>query len=247
MTPHDLQSELATQTAHLSMERPAAEILARGERLRRRRRAVLAGSAATVVAVSLLGASVLTPPGSSPMAPPTAYAAWGPAMVNLDPGDDEAVRARCSRDLGDVGLDLRGASPVAADTRDLQTVAVYVVDGRYGFCALNGPVGRLQPRASVVGRLGELPAGRPLVPVASTFAQAGGPGSPTTDGAGALRVSPAVDRVTVQVAGQVFDAALGGGFAMFWLPDRLSEAQVDAATATAYDADGEVLVQAALT
>jgi hypothetical protein len=71
--------------------------------------------------------------------------------------------------------------------------------------------------------------------------------SATLDGpvhhtAGAVRVTAAVDRVEIEVAGQVKDATVASGVAMFWVPDGISQAELDALSVTAFDVDGGVLV-----
>ncbi|WP_244930923.1 hypothetical protein [Nocardioides sp. W7] len=235
----ELQDQLAAGTAHLTMDRPAAAIVARGDRIRRRRRTSALGGVAAVGVVGAVVASVLMPPGSTPLAP-SAYAAWGPAMVNLEPGLATVVGRVCGSELRDFGFEVATATPVAADRRDGDTVAVYLGEEHYGICALRGEADRLQPRSAVTGRLKDLRDGTHADLVTWTFSHAT-LDSPARDGVGVLQVSPQVDRVSVEVAGESFDAAVGGGFAMFWLPDGLTEAEVDAARATAYAADGEVL------
>lgn len=240
MIETDLRSELEARTAHLHLDRPVAAVVARGDRIRRRRRTAVLGGVAAVGAVGALAASALTPPGSSPLAPPAAYAAWGPAMVNLDRATAAEVATTCGADLDDFGFDVAAATAVAADSRGGDTVAVYRGERRFGVCALAGPAGELRPRSAVVGRLAPLRPGTHVALMTSTFAQ-DTLDAPVDDGVGALQVSPRVDRVEVEVAGDTFEAAVGNGVAMFWLPDGLAQADVDAARATAYDGAGEVL------
>lgn len=261
MTDTNLHDELAARTAHLSMHRPAETVLARGDRLRRRRHAAVVGASGGVAAVAIataLGVSTLAPQESgSPTPRPTAYAAWGPTMVNLDPDVADDVRRTCARDMDDMGLDITPQTqPVAADTRDGRTLVAYHVGAKYATCQLRAadedtegvpallPAGTLVPVSGSQGRWALKP-GTHLLSLDVTVA-VHRPTGQVSDGAGSLRVSEAVDRVTIEAAGERFEAAVGGGFAMFWLPGELSAAEFDAVTATAYDASGGELASITL-
>ncbi|MEV7430400.1 hypothetical protein AB0N29_12355 [Nocardioides sp. NPDC092400] len=243
-TSRDVRGELRAQTSHLTMETPVESILARGDRLGRRRRRAVAGgvvAAAAVGAVGVLGTSVMAPPGSSPLVP-EARAAWGPAMVNLPAPEAGETGRECARHVRDLGADLApGADPVAADTRGGQTVAVYRAGGSYALCTLREEARRgTRLRSAVVGRWDGLRPGADVGLIGLTAAS-DDPDAPTRDVAGALRVGPGVEQVTVDVDGQVLDAAVGGGVAMFWLPDGLTSPELADVRATAYDADGTEL------
>jgi hypothetical protein len=250
MTEDDLHDRLAAGTAHLTMHRPAGEVLGRGNRLRRRRRVTALGSVAALGAVGAIGLATILPPGSAPLTPTTSYAAgWGPELVNLDPEVADDVLRDCSSSVRRTWDDITTATlpaPAAGQSRARHTIVVYDLGEEVVSCWWSPH----PPRASVADaehwsglsrQRWHLPNGRHLRHAFMT--RSDGPQGPVFEIAGMIEISPSVDRVTVEAGGTTYEAAVSGRVAMFWLPEdvTLSQAEYEAATVTAYDEDGEVL------
>ncbi|HTW14750.1 MAG TPA: hypothetical protein VMF51_06450 [Nocardioides sp.] len=248
MTEDDLHDRLAAGTAHLTMRRPAGEVLGRGNRLRRRRRVTALGSIAALGAVGAIGLATILPPGSAPLTPTTSYAAgWGPELVNLDPEVADDVLRDCSSSVRGAWDDITTAtlpSPVAGQSRARHTIVVYDLGEEVVNCWWSPPrasgAGAEHPTGLARERW-HLPAGRHLRHAFMT--RDDGPQGPVFEIAGMIEISPSVDRVTIEAGGTTYEAAVTDRVAMFWLPEgvTLSRSEYEAATVTAYDEDGEVL------
>jgi hypothetical protein len=88
MTEPALREQLHAAYADVHLHDPLEDVLRRGRRLRRARRAPLLGGVAAVVAATL----VLGLPGGST---PSAFAAWTSSPRVLTPGDIAAIAASC--------------------------------------------------------------------------------------------------------------------------------------------------------
>ena len=66
---------------------------------------------------------------------------------------------------------------------------------------------------------------------------------PVREVAGALHVSEDVASLEIDAGGDIREATVAGGVAMFWLSDGLTEEEIAALTVTAYAADGTVLAE----
>lgn len=236
----ELRNTLEMQISHLTLAAPVDDIIDRGNRLRRKRQR---GLGVGVVAGGFLvaaGVSIALPSGSSPLVPEAA--AWGPSMVNVEPPLLAEAGKQCAHDMRTMGWDMPAdTKPIAADTRNGETVAFYRIGKDYGVCTFTGATARaLQIRSSTNGDWDELPPDVHVDFISAAYAVQT-PGAPTRDGVGAAQVSADTTRVTIDVAGQTLDAAVGNGVAAFWTPDGTSLEQIDDAVLTAYDADGNVL------
>lgn len=248
----DLDEALRTAGADLHLDRPVHAVLARGRRLRRRRHAfgIGAGAVALVAAGGLV--SVALPSGSSPL--PTAQAGWGPRMVNLSESDVVEADAHCRSGLDGMKPGLpAGLAPLAADTRGGTTVLVYQFDDLADTCAIGTDDG--QPGSTFLSSgfpWNELiPPGhhyhpltsggtRPAFPL-SELRDGQSPDLPVTDGIEVLRVSDDVSRLVLHVAGQDFEARVGDGIAVSWVPQGIHDSDILAATVTAYDTEDNEL------
>lgn len=240
-----LEEALRESTADLTLDRPLDDVVARGDRLRRQRsrRIAVSGVAAAVVGATAL--SVTLPHDSSPLLP-DANAAWGPALVNLS-GDDLAeagkeCRAALSHSAWRIPAD---AEPIAADLRNGTAVLLYQAGDTVGACTLTPGNPGFAPRSGSTALWRELPAGIHVELISLSFGSTGLDG-PLNHTAGSLRVSDAVDRLVIAVGGESSEARVGNGVAMFWVPDGVSQDELDELAITAYDADGAVLVRGPL-
>lgn len=234
----DLEQALRASGNDLVLDRPVADVLDRGHQLRRRRsrRMTVGAVAATFVGVSAL--SMTLPQEASPI--PAADAAWGPALVNLADDDLAAAERACramARDDRPIPEDVQ---PRAADSRGGVTMLVYRDEDYSGACMLDERDDGYRPRAHSWGDAAGLPTGVHIELIALGFATRSETG-PTHSTAGAVEVSESVARVEIAVGGQTVAARVDEGVAMFWLPDGLSQGDVDSAVATAYDAEGVLL------
>jgi hypothetical protein len=237
----ELRDTMQTQISHLSLSTPVDEILERGDRRRRRRRrGITAGVLATAV-LAATGASITLPSGSTPLVP-EASAAWGPSMVNLAPDLSAEAGKQCARDLRLTGLKMPADTPpIAGDVRNGKTIVVYRVGTDYGACTFTGETARaLTIRSSASGRWQELAPGAGVTLISGAFAQPS-LDAPTRDGAGVAQVSAETTRVTVDVSGQLLEAAVDNGVAAFWTPDGTSAEEIEGTVLTAYDQAGDVL------
>jgi len=245
MNHNTLEDALRGSAADLSLDRPVGDVMARGDRLRRRRarRFAAGGVAAAAVAASALS---LTLPSSTTPLVPAANAAWGPALVNLPADDLEQADQECRRILRDMGWQIpAGIKPLAADARGDVALLFYRFDGRTGDCSLERRDGELSSSGAAAGRWEELTAGTHVELIFMSYAT-GRLDGPVRNAAGGIRVSDAVDRLELEYAGETVEATVDSGVAMFWLPDGMTQQDLDALTITAYDAAGEVLVDGEL-
>ena len=93
MTEPALREHLLHAYADVYVHAPLQDVLRRGRRLRRARRAPLLGGVTAIAAVAL----VLGLPGAST---PSAFAAWTPTPRVLTPSDTSAIAASCQDGIG---------------------------------------------------------------------------------------------------------------------------------------------------
>lgn len=236
----DVAQQLSKQSAGLTMNSPVDAILTRGaalnRRRRQRRRAATLGSVAFCGAVTALAASAIAPPGNSSLVT-SAQAAWGSSLVNVSSELLAEATKQCAGPAGDMRSKLSLSSPVGADSRNGETIVVFRDQDNYAICNYMGDApDNLEIAGVTTDAWAQLPAGASLKFISGTFAQPT-PSDPVTDGAGVLRVADDVARVTIAFDGEVWETAVAGGFAMFWMPDGISDMAWEEAAVTAYDAD----------
>ncbi|WP_182525779.1 hypothetical protein [Nocardioides dongkuii] len=265
----DLEQALRTSAADLTLDTPAADVLARGDHLRRRRRrglALAASGAMAVAAVAAIGVTALdgqqpdrpsvgaTAPEPAPEpAPAFQVASWSGPTTNLSAGQLADVQAECGTDARRFRTTVQGATepgwhlagttlPVAAELRD-DLVLAYFRQGRdYATCALETTDGGgFQVTAQSAGVEETLPSGRHVSFATAGAADPGPLGGTLADVYVVARTSADVGSVEIHVAGETYTSA-ADGLALFWLPDDvLTQADLDRATVTALDEDGDVL------
>jgi hypothetical protein len=256
----ELEQALRRSADELSLDTPAADVLARGDRLRRERRRGLALGASGLVALTAVGVAFLGGAGDdrgpadatgTKGAPALRVASWSGPSTNLsaeqlaDVQDACAAQARGLVDEGgsaEAGWLLAGATPpIAAELRDDLVLAYYRQGRDYQTCALRATeAGGFQVSAQSAGAERVMPADRPVALVTSGASDPGPRGGPLSQVYFVVRTAPEVASVELTVAGVTYDSA-ADGLGLFWLPDgELTEAQLDRATVTARDADGAV-------
>jgi hypothetical protein len=248
----DLDDALRTAGQELHLDRELSAVLSRGDRLRRRRRRVRLGVAGLAVAVVAGGAAVtLTRPHDDSVPVATDDSAWGAHMVNLT-GDDLTEADGVCRTWGDEsGTPYLPATArlVAGDSRGGVSALLYRYGDEFASCSVisPGPGEHASGGGSFGSHWRPLPGGthfEDLGGVASVDhvpTTPGGPGGHLSDAVDAIRVSDDVARLVVHVAGQDIETRVGDGLAVCWLPDGILQSDYDAATATAYAADGTEL------
>ncbi|WP_109506359.1 hypothetical protein [Nocardioides speluncae] len=240
---------LRTGTADVVLDRPVDDILRRGARLRRRR---MSRIATAVTAASVIGAAGISLATRSPEPPPVrpAVKAWGADLVNLPPWELKEAGGRCREALRGIGISVpANARPVAADARGRVAIIIWRVDHDLAKCTLSREQGEWQ-----VGGWGghdwqELPPDKhySMITLSAGSTEPQDPGSgpgftgPLQKVSGVGQVSDAVDAVLIVVDGRTFEATVGKGLALFWMPDGISQEDLDDATVWTYDADGRVL------
>ena len=246
----DLDLALREAGSDLRLHTPLADVVTRGARLRRRRRGVRLGVGAVVLVAVGGVVSVALPSGSSPL--PTAVAGWGPRLVNLSDTQLADADADCREMFQQTEVDVPGAAPVlpydvaplAADTRGDTTVLVYRFGGVVNACSLSkgqafGMAGAPWDMILPGHHVHYLTGGGTRPPVTPSELRASEPPDlPVTDGMEVVRVSDDVARPVLHVAGQDFEARVGDGIAVSWVPQGVHDSDLLAATVTAYDADG---------
>jgi hypothetical protein len=235
-----LEEALRDSAGDLALDLPLTDVIARGDRIRRgrQRRLALCGLAAAVVGATAL--SIALPQQSSPLLP-AANAAWGPELVNM-PADDLAEAGDvCRSALDGPGWRIpSGTQPLAAEARDSVAILYFRHGGMAGDCRMVLRDGAYVVSGASSGRWDELPAGT-HVELASMGYSQDRLNAPVRDVAGALQVSDDVASVEIDAGGDIRDATVADGVAMFWLSDGFTMEEVDALTVTAYAADGTVL------
>ena len=235
-----LEEALRDSAADLALDRPLTDVIARGDRIRRsrQRRLALGGVAAAVVGATAL--SIALPQQSSPLLP-AANAAWGPELVNMPADDLAAAGDVCRRQLD--GPDWRipsGTQPLAAEARDSVAILYFRHGGMAGDCRMALRDGAYAVSGASSGRWDELPAGTHVELASMGYGQDRLNG-PVRDVAGALHVSDDVASLEIDAGGDIREATVADGVAMFWLSDGFTMEEVEAMTVTAYAADGTVL------
>ncbi len=251
----EIEQRLRESASAWAMDRPVDDILARGDRLRRRRsRGVMvgAGVAATVTAFA---ASLALPPGSTPGISP-AVAAWSGGQTNLSPDELRAISDACLLPEHESPVDDAfspaasipvGTLPLVAESRDGRALAYFrsgdVEAGCVTDLAADGSVGAARLAGARVNAE-PLPPGTDLDRgIGFAHADPGVIGGPVNDLWAVGQISPRVDRVTASVNGESFEGAIVDGFALFWLPQSFDPSHADGAVFTAYDAEGRVLAR----
>jgi hypothetical protein len=235
----DLEHRIRASAATLTMGRPVDDILAHGDRLRRRRRRGVLGAGAAV-AVAAVGASIVLPPGSNPVVT-SAVASWSGGRTNLTPKQLQEISDECLHGNHAEGSFPDGTLPVAAELRD-DTVLAYFRHGDTELRCRGDVQGDDVARAGgFTGSYQPLPPGTDLGALEYGFSDPGVEGGPVT---GLWDVSPVSDDVagvTAEVGGKTYDAGVVDGVALIWISDRVTPEQADHLVLTAYDAQGKVL------
>lgn len=246
---------LRTSTADVILDRPVDDVLRRGDRLRRRRTRRVTTAVAAAAVIGAAGISLAT---RSPEPPPLrpAVKAWGAELVNLPPQELQEAGTRCRQAFRGIGMSVpANARPVAADARGRVAIIIWRVDDDIAECTLRREQGEWQ-----VGGWGghdweELSSDEhySMISLGAGSTQPQDPGSgpgltgPLQNVSGVGRVSDAVDTVLIVVDGRALEATVGKGLALFWMPDGISQEDLDNATVWTYDADGQVLDHYAVT
>lgn len=256
MIDTDLRRELEARTAHLHLDRPVEAVLARGDRIRRRRRTAVLGGVVGVGLVAALGAVTLDPDRDPEVRPPS-YADDATASADAAPTiSPEAARRVCGRDVDLRRVISAATVPVATGlSGDGRATLVYHVGDDAVVCHVRAA------DELVEGVPEQVAEGTLLVSATNLIDWTLDPGTDVgfvhilqtrhlqrvVEGDGAVRVSAAVQRVVITAAGRRSEAIVEDGFALFWLTEELSAAEFEAATLTAYDDAGEVLAEVGLT
>ncbi|WP_134765984.1 hypothetical protein [Nocardioides sp. 1609] len=257
----ELERALRNAATDLTLDTPAADVLARGDRLRRSRRRGLALGASGVVAAAATVTAVVggqsrdrepadaVDPVDTGRPSTIQVAAWTGPDTNLS-GDQLAdVGATCAASDGgpggltEPGWRLPGSIPPrAAELRDDVVLAYYGQRRDYATCVLQTTAaGGLQVVARSAGVEKALPAGRHVELVTSGAGDPGPLGGNLARIYAVVRTSPDVTRLELTAAGRTYSST-ADGLGFFWLPDgELTEADLAGATVTALDADGAVL------
>lgn len=240
---------LRTRTADVILDRPVDDVLRRGDRLRRRRTRRVTTA---VTAAAVIGAAGISLATRSPEPPPVrpAVKAWGAELVNLPTPELKEAGGRCREALRGIGISVpANARPVAADARGRVAIIIWRVDNDLAECTLSREQGGWQ-----VGGWGghdweELSSDEhySMITLSAGSTEPQDPGSgpgltgPLQQVSGVGRVSDAVESLLIVVDGQTLEATVGKGLALFWMPDGISQDDLDNATVWAYDVDGRVL------
>ncbi len=262
----DFEETLRAAGADLHLTRPVSGVLARGNRLRRRRYAVRAGGATLCLAVAgggvWLGAphgssstmvtddvnadptfTPSSPTGPSPTPSPTSSPSrptppGGGPLVNLAAEELVAADSKCRAMVRDKPIPA-GIDPATTDTTGRTSVLYYRDASHYAVCIVSkGSDGQLFPVYSDAGgNSAPLPAGWSFGSLGGAF----GTGSPMPDVPVMFSVSADVARLVLHAAGQDIEARVGPRLAVAWLPRDIPADDVAHASATAYAADGTEL------
>lgn len=249
----DIEQRLRESGDAIAMSRPVEDILARGDRLRRRRSRGLAIGIGAAATVGALAASVALPLGSNPVVAP-AVASWSGGETNLSAEELQAITDACLKGEPSPAYSIipRSGSipddtlPTAAESRD-GTVLAYFRHGDaqascVGDVGADGTVG--SAGLLVEENVTPLPAGTDLDPhIGLGFSDPGVEGGPVNELWTVNRVSSRVDRVTVEIAGQTFEGTVLHGVVLFWISESFTFEQVNDAVFTAYDSHGRVLTR----
>lgn len=239
-----IEQELRDAGSDTVLQRPLADVLARGEHLRRRRARRRMVGATGVLACAVVGGSLALGPGRSPLVAPAVASFSGP-RTNLG-AEELAELNRACLGQGDVGIP-RDQAPIAAEEREGRYLAYYRHGTANGACSAQAAGDR---RIRVTG-MGSGTSAQPLTGddalalVILGYAESGNGAERVHDLHAVAETSDAVRRVTLQVGSETFEGTVASGAAFFWVTDRrFTEAEAGSATITAYDADGRVLGRA---
>lgn len=247
----DIEQQLRESANPMAMNRPVDDILARGDRLRRRRSRGLAVGLGAAASVAVLGASLAMPPGSTPVVP-AAVASWSGGETNLSAKELEAITDACLKGAPSPAYSVAPRSgsipddtlPTAAESRDGTVLAYFRHGDAQASCIgdmdADGTVG--SAGLLVDENVTPLSAGTDLDPhIGFGFSDPDEMGGPVTDLWTVNRVSSRVDRVSVEIAGETFEGTVVDGVVLFWISESFSFEQVNDAVFTAYDSHGRVL------
>ena len=237
-----IEQQLREAGADHVLRRPLADVLARGEHLRRRRARRTTLGVAAAVACAVAGGSLVIEPGTSPLVT-SAVASFSGPRTNLSAAELAELNAAClATQEGVAGLP-KDAVPVAAEERSGRYLAYYRHGTANGACSARAGA---DDRIRVMG----MGSGTTAAPLAGDQALAlvilgyADPGAGTgVDGLHAVaQISEAVRRVTLRVGGATYEGSLAAGAVFFWVTDRgFTEEQAGAAVLTAYDGEGRVI------
>jgi hypothetical protein len=246
----ELEEALLSAGADLHLGRPAADVIDRGRRLRRNRRMAWSGVAGAVLVVTS-GAAVMAagPSGHPPVAAdPTPSATGSASTPPASPSPTSAPSA--DKDLGSAELICRPTlpgmgvprdqAPLAGGSRDGLSIVLYHYQDRSAVCTAKRLAdGRVEPTGGQATVWHPLLPGQSFRPVALMTAPLSG--NRTVDGMAIFLVRADVARLVLHMDGADVDAEVHDGVAVLWLPDDLKTATYAYATATTYDAEGNVL------
>lgn len=237
-----IEQEIRDAGADQVLQRPLAEVLARGDRLRRRRVRGMTVGALAVVVCAAVGGSLVVEPGSSPLVT-SAVASFSGPRTNLTADELTRLNEAClATPQGEGGLP-RDKLPVAAEERDGRYLAYYRHGAANGACSARAAAdGTIRVTGMGSGTSARpLSGDQALALVVLGYADSGD-GSRAEELHAVAQVSEAVRRVTLQVGDETFEGSLAAGAAFFWVTDqRFTEAEAGAAALTAYDAAGRVI------
>lgn len=260
MSNDHLDEELRNSIAGVALDRPVSEVLARGDRLRRRRTRTFRAGVASVLAIGALGASTLLPSSEenpltkhNPLVEPAiAVASLSGGKTNLTPAELKEVSDRCREAWAHgnqedfPGRGLRWALPpstlpVAAEIRDDLAVTYFKVGQTVGDCLLyRSPDKSLQVMWRSAEEYKPLPAGKH---VDFTFGVEPGVGPDGSGpGSGVVQVSDDVAKLKMEVAGRTREVHLVDGFGVYWFTSK-EWAATEYIPFTGYDDDGTALGQ----
>lgn len=258
-----LEQNLRSTAAGLTLETPVAEVLTRGSRIRRHRRRAVGAGVTGALAVTAFGVTALAGPQPSQgpigaVGPARSDAfqtvSWSSPTTNLTDEQLVAVQKTCGASAREAaqtgGLTERGwglpgtISPVAAELRD-GTVLTYFRQGRdYATCELElTEAGRFRTVGQTAGIEKAAPTDGQVALVTMGAADPGPMGGKLSDVFAVAQTSSDVARVEIVIAGERYTSPVNADdLVFFWFADdQFTQADLDQATITSLDTDGNVL------
>ncbi|MGL5827710.1 MAG: hypothetical protein ACRCYU_23320 [Nocardioides sp.] len=258
----DLEQQLREFGESHRLSRPAADVMGRGDQLRRRRgkRVSLGATAAALVGVSALAGLGGIDNQARPSADSASDQGLDVRLMSLPQSEVDAANKECQLTLNDPRAlaatgDRKVGEPIGAVTIGKRTFLTYHSGSRYHVCMLKDGTrapainsGPWDDRVTVEGArfqgLGYMTADMIAEDIdeesAEGDADGGGRRVPSMNGFGF--VNPDVVSVEVRIGGRTIPARVGGGIFAVWAEGEFTNEDMENGTLVATNSDGEEIV-----